>query len=88
MKKPQHPSTPHRWIHSFLSNRPQAGRTDTVSSPTAEPLRAVLSPFLYTMTGPAPHHHTYFKSSDGTAILRLLHDSDSVSAYQNSICLV
>lgn len=82
------------WIHNFLTNRPQAVRIGTITSPTiitntGAPQGCCLSPFLYTLytndcTSPSPIT-TYFKYSDDTAILALLSNTDSITAYQQSI---
>ena len=83
-----------RWVHNFLSNRPQAVRIGTVTSSTiitntGAPQGCVLSPFLYTLytndcISPSSIT-TYFKYSDDTAILGLLSDKNSITAYQRSI---
>ncbi len=83
-----------RWVHNFLTNRPQAVRIGTVTSSTiitntGAPQGCVLSPFLYTLytndcISPSPVT-TYYKYSDDTAILGLLSDNNSIAAYQLSI---
>ncbi len=82
------------WIHNFLTDRHQAVRIGTVTSSTiitntGAPQGCVLSPFLYTLytndcISPSPIT-TYFKYSDDTAILGLLSDNNSITAYQLSI---
>ena len=83
-----------RWIHSFLSDRPQTVRVGNTTSPTiiintGAPQGCVFSPFLYTLytndcLSPSPTIK-YFKYSDDTAILALLTDTDSVTAYHQCI---
>ncbi len=82
------------FIHDFLSDRPQAVRLGSTTSPfiiinTGAPQGCVLSPFLYTLytndcLSPSPVTK-YFKYSDDTAILALLSDQDSVTAYKHSV---
>ena len=83
------------WVHNFLSNRPQSVKvgssfSSTVITNTGAPQGCVLSPFLYTLytndcISPSPTNITYFKYSDDTAILALLHDNNSITDYQNTI---
>lgn len=88
------PSPLIHWIHSFLSDRPQAMRvgqslSSTITLNTGAPQGCVLSPFLYTLymndcQSPSPTT-LYFKYADDTAILALLNNNNSFAAYQHSI---
>jgi len=81
-------------IHNILSDRLQAVRVGTTTSPslitnTGAPQGCVLSLFLYTLytddcTSPSPIT-TYLKYSDDTAILALVTDNPSALDYHNSV---
>lgn len=78
-------------VHHLFSNRPQTVRRGTVTSQTiitdtGAPQGCVLSPFLYTLytndcDSPSPIT-TYYKYSDDTAILVLLSNNNSITAYR------
>ena len=97
IRKLHHLNTPPRLIHlihNFLSDRLQAVRVGTTTSPalttnTGAPQGCVLSPFLYTLytndcTSPSPNT-IYLKYSDDTAILGLLTDNTSALDYHNTV---
>ena len=81
------------WIYNILSNRPHAVKVGTATSSTlitntGAPQGCVLSPFLCTLhtndcSSPAPIT-TYYKDADDTAIIGLLSDNNSTTAYQQS----
>ncbi|XP_028456306.1 uncharacterized protein LOC114570262 [Perca flavescens] len=82
------------WIHIFLGNRPQTVRigsttSSTIITNTGAPQGCVLSPFLYTLytndCNSSSTVTTYYKYADDTAIVGLLNNNNSVSAYLDSI---
>jgi len=82
------------WINNFLSNRPQTVKIGTTTSSTiitntGTPQGCVLSPFLYTLytndcQSSIPNTSNY-KYADDTAIVGLLTDNSSITAYYQSI---
>ncbi|KAI2664123.1 RNA-directed DNA polymerase from mobile element jockey [Labeo rohita] len=82
------------WINNFLSSRPQTVKigittSSTIITNTGAPQGCVLSPFLYTLytndCQSSLPNTTYYKYADDTAIVGLLKDNSSITAYHQSI---
>ncbi|KAL0178989.1 hypothetical protein M9458_024431, partial [Cirrhinus mrigala] len=82
------------WIYNFLSNRPQTVKIGTTTSSTiitntGAPQGCVLSPFLYILytndCQSSLPNTIYYKYADDTAIVGLLTDNSSITAYHQSI---